>query len=685
MKSLYWAGLGLMVVALSASCSSSDSPSATCGQGTMLQGNQCVASAAGTQNGGGGSSDSGGGSGKGGRTEAGGAGANVDAGTGGEPAPDDGDAGSASTSSAGSDGNSAGSGGNSAGSGGNNVGGSGGSGGLITTALDCGSRDVTGATVLTEPITQDATWSGVIHLPSGMTVRNEPTLTIAPGTKVIVGHNASVEFGYLGSHATILANGTVDKPIRFCGETDSAGYWTGLTFRAGIKSTSVLRNVLVADGGATDAGLTLEMALLVQGVQVRNSGSNGVNAAGFAPSSSALLVTGAEKLAVRATAPKGIEVPLGSQLTGNGTDVIDVGFASFDTDLTFRDLGVPYQQILDLKQGATSTVPTVTFEPGVTYEIDRQKVLDFGTATVHALGSTAKPVIFQRLPCMPVNSLSCVTSPPATLDIGARIVAEGLDMRFENVEIRRFGWVTDEYTLAQTTGALTINGAGTLKVDNLKLAGASGYGLKMANSRTFSADSANLEAGVSRSYAALWLGCSAITSLPTGVTVSGSGRFTRVDCSSIAAPNTTWPLGASPYSVGTLNISSGASLTLQPGVRLQFASGKGLNIQSGGALKAIGTASATIQFLLDQRLNNTENWAGIVAEAGSTLQLDYTVVRQAGSNGAGITANVPIQLNHSTILFSDGAGLKKAATDSTDYLTGNTFTSNAGADVVTLP
>ena len=680
MKSLSWAGLGLMVVAVSASCSGSGGASATCGQGTMLQGSQCVASAAGVQNSAGGSSDSSGDGGKGGtRPEAGSAGANVDAGTGGEPGLGDSDAGSTSTSDAGSAGNSAG-------SAGNGVGGSGASDGLITTALDCGSRDVTGATVLTEPITQDTAWSGVIHLPNGMSVRNEPTLTIAPGTKVIVGHNAGVEFGYLGSRATIVANGTIDKPIKFCGEAETAGYWAGLIFRGGIKSASVLRNVLVADGGATGAGLTMEMPLLVQGVQVRNSGSNGVNSVGFAPSSSGLLVTGAKNLAVRATAPKGIEVPLGSQLTGNGTDVIDVGFASFDTDLTFRDLGVPYQQLLDLKEGVTSTAPTVTFEPGVIYEVDRQKVLDFGTATVHVLGSMAKPVIFERLPCTQVSSLLCLPSPPATLDIGGRMIAAGPDLRFENVEIRRFGWVMDETTLAQTTGALTINGTGTLKVDHLKFTGASGYGLSLAEPRAFSADSNNLEIALSRNYAALLLGCSAVASLPVSVKLSGPSTFTRiVNCYSIVTPNTIWQLGASPYFVSTLNIASGASLTLQPGVKLQFVSSTALNVQSGGSLKAIGTPEAPIRFVRSTTLNNTENWAGIVANTGSTVQLDNIEVREAGSSGAAITANVPIQLNHSTIIFSAGAGLKKAAADTTDYLTGNTFTNNAGADIVTLP
>ncbi|HET7544602.1 MAG TPA: hypothetical protein VFK05_32250 [Polyangiaceae bacterium] len=658
----------------------------------MRRGTQCVVDSAGAQNGGSGGNARGNGSsgdgGNGMHPDAGSAGASDNAGMGGEPnGGDGGSAGQTGGDGGGSGGNTAGSGGSSgntagsSGSGGSAAGGSGGSDALVTAALDCGSRDVTGATVITNPITQDTTWSGVIHLPNGVSVRNEPTLTIAPGTKVIVGHNASVEFGYLGSHATIVAQGTTDKPIMFCGETDTAGYWSGLIFRSGLKTASVLRNVLIADGGASDAGLTIEMPLLVQGVQVRHSGANGVNAAGFDPASSLLNVSGSTNVALRATAPKGVEVPAGSQLTGNGTDVIDIGFATFDTDLTFRDLGVPYQQLNDLKAQTTAAAPTVIFEPGVVYEVDRQKVLDFGISNVHALGSMAKPVVFQRLPCTPPTSLFCVDTPSPRYDIGGRITAAGLDVRFENVEVRRFGWVSDEYATAQPNGALTLTGNGTLEVDHLKITGASGYGLKVSGSRAFSSNSNSLEVGVSFTYAGLWLNCPLVAGLPDNVKLSSG--FTRVECASIETANTTWPAGASPYSVNGLSITSGASLTLPPGATLQFLQATALTIQNGGTLKAVGRPDAGIRFIKDSAANN--KWAGIVADKGSTVQLDYILVREAGSNGAAITANTPIQLSHSTIMFSGGVGVNRTATDTTDYVTGNTFTSNVGADVAVLP
>jgi len=350
--------------------------------------------------------------------------------------------------------------------------------GLITTELGCDSHNITGATLISEPITQDTVWTGVIYLPKGLSMRNEPTLTITPGTRIIVGHDATIEFGWPGGgHATIVAAGTVDEPIMFCGETDTAGYWAGMVFRSGVKSTSVLRNVLIADAGGTDAALTLEMPLLVQGVQVRNSGTNGVNTVGFAPKSSTLIVSGAAKTAVKITRAKGAEVPVGSQLTGNGIDMVDLAFSTVDANVSLRNVGVPYA-----------------------------------------------------------------------------------------------------------------------------LAG--------------------------------------------------------------------------------LQITAGASLTLQPGVQLLVAQDSSVSVLSGATLNASGNPEAKVEF----RALNSAHWGSISAELGASVLLDYAVIDRAGGgvlNGA-VLAAAPIQLTHSTISNSSTWGLKKASTDSTDYLSGNTFAGNVSGDVTDL-
>jgi hypothetical protein len=163
---------------------------------------------------------------------------------------------------------------------------------LIVDPLECGSRDITGATVVTAPITQDTTWSGVVYLPEGVSVRNEPTLTILPGTKVIVGDGASIELGAKGSHPKLLALGTASRPIKFCGETDSAGSWAGIVLHPSTNATSELQNVLISDGGSAEAGLVLELPIVLRGLQIRNSGVDGLVTPGFAEGSASLVITG---------------------------------------------------------------------------------------------------------------------------------------------------------------------------------------------------------------------------------------------------------------------------------------------------------------------------------------------------------------------------------------------------------
>ncbi|HKO47801.1 MAG TPA: hypothetical protein VJV79_08760, partial [Polyangiaceae bacterium] len=534
-------------------------------------------------------------------------------------------------------------------------------------------------TVISEPITQDTTWSGVIHLPKGLSVRNEPTLTITPGTKIIVGHDAMVEFGWLGSHATIVANGTIEQPIKFCGETDSAGYWTGLIFRSGIKSASLLRNVLIADGGSTEAGLSLEMPLLVQGVQVRNSGANGVNAAGFAKASSTLIVSGSSKAAIKATAVRGAEIPLGSQLTGNALDLIDIAFPAFDSDVNLRDFGVPYRQLADAASGSAATVPPVviTLEAGVVYSIAKQKRLDFGAATVRALGSAAKPIVFQGLIC-PQPETSCpISAPPSTVDSGGRMLASGADIRLQYVELLKLGSAAD--------AAFTMEG-GTLKVEHVNIVAATGYGLAFSGPGKFSADSNNLQVSSKQGGATLRLGCGQVATLPANTTLSSMSSsnqvFTTLDCTHLDT-SSTWSSAGSPYSMSGLEIVDGASLTLEAGTTLRFAATNQLLVSEGSTLNALGTPTAMIQFVAE----GSNNWAGIYANTGSTVQLDYTLVDRAGAgpNGSAIFAKSPIVLTHSTISNSASWALKKASTDPADYLSGNSFLGNALGNISNLP
>src|SRR5688572_3521363 len=68
-------------------------------------------------------------------------------------------------------------------------------------------------------------------------------------------------------------------------------------------------------------------------------------------------------------------------------------------------------------------------------------------------------------------------------------------------------------------------------------------------------------------------------------------RWVMTDVSGAIAGNTTWDLAGSPYNVvGDVTIGSGASLAIQPGVAVRFATGTGIALSGNGRIAAEGTA-----------------------------------------------------------------------------------------------
>ncbi len=652
MKVAYLALLSVSAV-IGVSCSSSDGYS--CGPGTRASGTECVVA--------------GGSAGVGNAPEAG---ASDVGGAPGEPAASGGAGGSAGE------------------------GGAAGEGPLliITQPLECGSRNITGATIITDPITRDATWSGVVYLPAGLQVRNEPTLTILPGTKIIVGKAGAIELGLEDSRPLIRALGTVVSPITFCGETSAPGYWNGMVFRGHVNPDSTLRNVLISDAGAVDAALTLEMPLTVQGVQVRNSALNGVKTVGFGANSVALTVASAGQVAVMASASNGIDLPPQSSFTGNGVDAIDIGFSTFDASVTLRNFGVPYRQFADVNGTKAQPPPLVTIEPGVVFEIRHQTLLNFGSASVHALGTSEAPIIFQGLPCAEDPGVCSLVPADNGHAPGGRVQLSGsIDDQLSYVQLHSMGW-TKQRTIPPLDyvpfGALTIATDAPLKIDHLKLTFAAGWGVQLSGTGAFTADSQAIDVNTQPRFStftpnALSLACGFLMSLPADTKVSGEPR-TNVACYGTATLSSTWPAAAGPYILSGFEVDAGGAVTLQPGTVLRFLYRTTLRVKNGGSLSALGTAGAPIQFVEDSTpYSMIGNWNGMIVESGGSAVLDYVLVDSAGANlGANITAQGPLTLTHSTISNSLNWGIQKTAADATDYLTPNTFANNVTGDIGNL-
>jgi hypothetical protein len=104
-----------------------------------------------------------------------------------------------------------------------------------------------------------------------------------------------------------------------------------------------------------------------------------------------------------------------------------------------------------------------------------------------------------------------------------------------------------------------------------------------------------------------------------------------------------------------------ATLTVSPGVRLQFAQGVSLDVEADGILSAIGTAQAPIIFT--GALPAAGYWDGIDIGSIALSRLDYVIIEYGGNDTAARSANISLygsgsaSLTNSTIRHSADFGV----------------------------
>ncbi|MFH1006891.1 MAG: right-handed parallel beta-helix repeat-containing protein [Candidatus Latescibacterota bacterium] len=121
----------------------------------------------------------------------------------------------------------------------------------------------------------------------------------------------------------------------------------------------------------------------------------------------------------------------------------------------------------------------------------------------------------------------------------------------------------------------------------------------------------------------------------------------------------TWTLANSPYIVtGRINVQAGDTLTIQPGVVVQFNDNQGIWVY--GTLNADGTPAGKITFTSNGDLV-PDWWRCIQFLDGSAGILDHCIIRYGGySENTNIqcTGNASPTISNTTISHSDGDGLR---------------------------
>jgi len=140
-----------------------------------------------------------------------------------------------------------------------------------------------------------------------------------------------------------------------------------------------------------------------------------------------------------------------------------------------------------------------------------------------------------------------------------------------------------------------------------------------------------------------------------------------------------WTLAGSPYQViGEVSISSGQSLTIEPGVVVQFMDYYSFMIY--GTLTAEGTVDDLIQFTSGQATPAADDWEMIAFESGSGSSsiISFSLLEYA--NTAILCSYSSPTISHCTIQNNLSRGIN-CNYSSSPVIINNTFISNASASI----
>jgi parallel beta-helix repeat protein len=140
-----------------------------------------------------------------------------------------------------------------------------------------------------------------------------------------------------------------------------------------------------------------------------------------------------------------------------------------------------------------------------------------------------------------------------------------------------------------------------------------------------------------------------------------SAALGDTNVSGTLSSDTTWLASASPYIViDSVVVSSGRTLTVEPGVTVKFNGGKSLVVL--GKLIAVGTSTAPITFTSSAASPARGSWGYIEIQAGANPASEFTfaTISYGGGGGSGAlkVVNGTANLNNVTVTESSTSGIR---------------------------
>lgn len=492
----------------------------------------------------------------------------------------------------------------------------------------------------------DTVWKGIVHINNDVDAFQN-SITIEPGTVIIVDKGRQIIMGDLNSETTLKAEGTPDKPIRFCGTSPGAGYWKGISLGL-MAPASVLSNVLIdgAGGGKFALGIGVDPVLL-DAVRITNSGSDGLHAGTIAEGSDDLTIENSGAYPVVFTGASAVtNFPKQVKFVENTLEVAVVRFANgAGGDLTFHNIGIPYLQEADFEGPGDGGMPKMVFEAGVEYQIAKGRGLVI-SGDVQVMGTKAKPVLIHGAEAGKGywNQLRVGSGAAPSSKISYLVVADAGGMDMPAFQFRAPIEIHD-VTVKDSASGIFLEAAPADGSTNLNATNNDGYPLQVA--------------------------VAALTSIPMGSTFKGTAADAMIQVTGPDVPAGTIEDFGIPYYVSGLTF--GQMTEIAPGVEFVVSAASRVLTTGKGVITAEGTSSKPIAFRGEK--NSNGSWQGIL------IQTDGSSFKYVQLFNAGMTLNKPADVANCKFSGSPTFGITKPAADMTDYESTNTFSGNTMGSV----
>lgn len=502
------------------------------------------------------------------------------------------------------------------------------------------------------------------------------TLTIEPGVTVAFDPGAQ-----MGIEGAVVGEGSADQPIEFIGMDPQAGSWRGIQLLGTPAQPGQLRLSHATIAGAAASASYGGQLYVYQGLveldnsEIRDGAGNGLVVDAGAIHLTDTDITGNAGIAVHLrslsdAAPSADPQFDNVTISGNGVDAVVMGSGTIAADASWEDVGVPYR--LDGQMFVLASA-TLTIEPGTEVRFGEQgelhvsgNLLAPGTADlpiqlVGADGNAGpwRGISVQGTGAGPANAAFA----HVTISGAGRADAFGaqLNVNLATVEVR-------ESEVLDGGGDGIIVESGALQVINTRIAGNAGLPINFE----FLATSSDGASGAP---------------VLENVRIENNGINAIAFGGGTIGADTTWRNVGVPYLIGNqLRVDAGATLSIEPGVEVQFDEAGELTV--AGSIVALGTANQPIEFV-----GSTQGagfWRGIRLLGGGVTparaKFEHVTVSGAGdANQAAIDVfNGAIAFNDGTITGNAAHGIAFTGGHVSGTIEGSSLTDLGGAGIANI-